>query len=46
MPTYKIVMIRHVESEWNKQTKLGGWEEKIVDIACTNRYKHISIDWR
>merc|ERR1712062_743152 len=25
MPTYKIVMIRHGESEWNKQNKFCGW---------------------
>jgi len=25
MPTYKIVMIRHGESEWNKENKFCGW---------------------
>ena len=25
MPTYKIVMVRHGESEWNKENKFCGW---------------------
>ena len=25
MVTYKIVMIRHGESEWNQQNKFCGW---------------------
>ena len=25
MTTYKIVMIRHGESEWNKENKFCGW---------------------
>jgi len=33
MPTYKIVMIRHGESEWNKENKFCGWFDANLSEA-------------
>jgi len=34
MSTYKIVMIRHGESEWNKENKFCGWfDAKLSEVG-------------
>lgn len=42
MATYRVVMVRHGESEWNKENKFCGWfdaelsEKGNIDLSSNN----------
>jgi len=36
MTTYRVVMVRHGESEWNKENKFCGWFD--ANLSVKGRY--------
>lgn len=42
MPNFKVVFVRHGESEWNKQNLFCGWNDVNLSETGMQKYSWIS----